>query len=185
MPRMSKASDRKVAGKRYTYGEPRKVSYLLPGGRSETDSLTDVVRDLYNGRINYGDSEWNTSTFAERSGIASSTLHAILSGERDPNLTHLERICAVGRINAIDILRTHPKLLPESILEDHAAGNYPFAELRLRPNLSGEQLERIGKVVERAAGTGQTEWLVAIIEKIGEALSDTRDAQSQAKGRKR
>ena len=155
------------------------MSYLLPGGAVETDLLSDVVRDLFNGRISYGATNWNTSTFAEQSGIATSTLHAILSGDREPNLTHIERLCVLGRLNVIDMFRTHPRLLPESILEDHAAGNYPFAELRLRPNLSGEQLERIGRVVERAAGTGQSEWLVSAIEKLGEAIAVAQEAQNR------
>ena len=157
---------------------------MLPGGPVETDCLSDAVRDLYNGRIDHGDAEWNTSTFAEQSGIASSTLHAILTGEREPNLTHLERVCALGGINVIDMFRTHPAMLPESILEDHAAGNYPYAELRFRPNLTGEQLERIGRVVERAAGTGQSEWLVSAIETLGEAISVAQEAQNRAKKKK-
>ena len=170
MARMATSTDRKVKGT-YKYLEPRRVSFLLPDGRTETDCLTDVVRDLFATLIDNGGTEWNASMLAERAGIPVSSLHAILTGARDPGLHHLERLCCLSGLNVTDELRLHIALIPGSVLDQVKAGEFPFAELRFRASLTGEQIERIGWVIERAVGNGQAEWIVEVIEKIGESLS--------------
>ena len=172
---MAGATDRKIIG-RYRYHEPRKVRFSTATGPRETTCLTDVVRDLLSSRIaNEEDPdtgvEWSASELARQLGMATSTLHGLTNGDREPNLGHLERLCALGRSTALEMLWAHPSYLPPEIIEAVQNGENPFGDLRLRANLEDGQIERIGRVVERAAVTGNIEWLIELIEHAGSTLA--------------
>lgn len=171
---MAGATDRKIIG-RYRYQEPRRVRFSTATGARETDCLTDVVRDMLCSRIQNEEDpetgvEWSASELARQLGMATSTLHGLTNGDREPNLQHLERLCALGKSTVLEMLWAHPNFLPPEIIEAVQRGENPFGDLRLRGNLDDEQIERIGRVVERAAVTDNVEWLIALIEKAGEAL---------------
>jgi len=148
---MSASSDRKVIG-RYVYNEARRVRFLTATGVRETTCLTDVVRDLVCSRM-----ETNELT-------------QITNGDREPNLTHLERMCALANSTVLEVLWATPDFLPQAIIDKIQAGENPFADLRLRGNLTEDQIERIGRVAEQAATSGNAEWLVKVLETAAEAL---------------
>ena len=174
--RMAKQTDRQISG-RYRSNRPRKVRFSTQSGTRETTCLTDVVRDLISRRVSEASTEWNASDLARQMGLAASSLHAVMSGTRDPNLTHLERLAALGRSTALEVLYLHPGYLSDDLIEQVQNGENPFADLRLRGNLNPEQIERIGRVFERAAVTGNAEWLVAMIEQVGVVLDQMIDGR--------
>ena len=171
---MSASSDRKVIG-RYVYNEARRVRFLTATGVRETTCLTDVVRDLVRSRMETNEFTesgvpWSASELARQIGIAPSSLHAITNGDREPNLTHLERMCALANSTVLEVLWATPDFLPQAIIDKIQAGENPFADLRLRGNLTEDQIERIGRVAEQAATSGNAEWLVKVLETAAEAL---------------
>ena len=171
---MAASSDRKVIG-RYVYSAARKVRFSTATGFRETTCLTDVVRDLVRSRMESNEFTqsgvpWSASELARQLGIAPSTLHAITNGDREPNLTHLERMCALANSTVLEVLWATPDFLPQEVIDKIRAGENPFADLRLRGNLTEDQIERIGRVAERAATSGSAEWLVKVLETAAEAL---------------
>ena len=171
---MSASSDRKVIG-RYVYNVARRVRFLTATGVRETTCLTDVVRDLVRSRMETNEFTqsgvpWSASELARQIGIAPSSLHAITNGDREPNLTHLERMCALANSTVLEVLWATPDFLPQAVIEKIQAGENPFADLRLRGNLTEDQIERIGRVAEQAATSGNAEWLVKVLETAAEAL---------------
>ena len=171
---MANASDRKVIGK-YRYAQPRRVRFSTATGTRETTCLTDVVRDMLSSRIASRKDpeagvEWNASELARQLGMAVSTLHGLTNGDREPNLQHLERLCALANSTVLEVFFATSTFVTSEVRAQIENGENPFAELRLRGNLEDEQIERIGRVVERAAVTDNVEWLIALIEKAGEAL---------------
>ena len=171
---MAASSDRKVIG-RYVYSAARKVRFSTATGFRETTCLTDVVRDLVRSRMESNEFTesgvpWSASELARQIGIAPSSLHAITNGDREPNLTHLERMCALGNSTVLEVLWATPDFLPQSVIDKIRAGENPFADLRLRGNLTEDQIERIGRVAERAATSGSAEWVVKVLETAAEAL---------------
>jgi hypothetical protein len=171
---MSKHSDRKIQSRAYARQKPRTVRFTFARETRETLCLTDVVRDLMADRSEDQSTGWNISTLAGQIGIPVSSCHGILIGDREPNLTHLERLCALGRTSLPETLLTHVAFMTPELLERAVSSEYPFADLRLRGNLTGEQIERIGTAVERCAAQDRTEWLVRLIETAADAMTDTQ-----------
>lgn len=116
---------------------------------------------------------WNISTLAKQLNIPVSSCHGVLNGDREPNLTHLERLCALARLQLPELLMTHLSFIPQEVLEAHVAGHQPFADLRLRGNLTPDQINRLGIAVERCAGADRIEWLLQLIEAAAESRSDS------------
>ena len=171
---MAAASDRKVIG-RYSHSQARNVRFLTARGVRETTCLTDIVRELMCSRMERNEFTgsgvpWSASELSRQLGIAPSSLHAITNGDREPNLTHLERICALANSTVLEVLWATPDFLPQSVIDKVQAGENPFADLRLRGNLTEDQIERIGRVAERAATSGNAEWIVKVLETAAEAL---------------
>jgi hypothetical protein len=178
---MAKPTDRKLQAPNFTRHKPRRVSFSFSRDTRETTCLTDVVRDLMADRAEDSSTGWNTSTLATQIGIPISSCHGILNGDREPNLTHLERLCALGRMSLPETLLTHTTYMPSGMLEFVNSPEKPFTELRLRGNLTGGQIERVGQAVERCAGADRTEWLVRLIETAADTMTD---AQKRAQNRR-
>lgn len=175
---MSKPSDRKVIG-RYAAGKPRKVRFSGQSGPMETDCLTDIVRDLLAIRVNTtvidgkrARVEWTPSDLARELGMPLSTLSAILNGDREPSLHHLERIAARAKCSVLEVILMHSNFIPQSIVDDYRAGLNPLADLRYRANLSDEQRERVGLALEKVSAAQKTQELVDIVETFADAVRD-------------
>jgi hypothetical protein len=179
---MSKHSDRKIQSRAYKRRQPRTVRFTFARETRETLCLTDVVRDLMADRSEDSSTNWRMSTLAKQIGIPVSSCHAILNGDREPNLTHLERLCALGRTSLPELLGTHPGFASDGIMNQYLEGEFPFAELRLRGNLTGDQIERLGIAVERCVGVDRTEWLIRAIEAISEGHNDSQRETNQSSG---
>ena len=171
---MASTTDRKVSG-RYVAGKPRTVRFSTATGTRETLCLTDLVREMMASRITgTGGTGWTASELARQIGIAPSTLHGITNGDREPNLTHLERLCALANSTVLEVLFATTTFASTEVRAQIERGENPFAEMRLRGNLTDAQLEQVGRVAELAAVTDNVEWLVNLIVEAGAVLAQIK-----------
>lgn len=125
-------------------------------------------------RITENGDGWTASELARQLGLAPSTLHGITNGDREPNLTHLERLCALANSTVLEVLFATSTFVSSEVRAQIERGENPFAELRLRANLTDSQLEQIGRVAELAAVTNNVEWLVNLIVEAGGVLAQIK-----------
>ncbi|NDB02679.1 MAG: endolytic transglycosylase MltG, partial [Flavobacteriaceae bacterium] len=90
------------------------------------------------------------------------------------NLTHLERLCALANSTVLEVLFATETFVSSEVRAQIERGENPFAELRLRGNLTDSQLEQIGRVAELAAVTDNVEWLVNLIVEAGAVLAQIK-----------
>ncbi len=161
--------ERKVLGK-FVRNEPRTVRFGGPDSDRTTLCAADMLRDILANVLGSEEVGWTEAEYARQLRMPQTTLNAIVGGKRDANLETLERLAALGRIDVCDVFLQHAVYHETRFAADLAAGENPWADLRVRGNTTPKQRERLGLALEDAATVDGVEDLIEFVERMAAAF---------------